>query len=101
MSYDLISQEVTKALNEMIMNDPALREIFPSQPNYRYYINKETKDKYFYTTEKMNRNGKPRYVSGIYRYLKSRRMWKPLAQAGHAKRKDADARALRLFEANR
>lgn len=46
----------------------------------------------------MNRNGKARFVSGIYRYYKTKKVWKPLMQAGHAKRQDAKDRARRLYD---
>jgi len=70
------------------------------QPNYRYYAYDKVGDRYFYTTTKINRNGRPRFVSGIYRYLKTKKQWKLLKEAGHAKRRDADERAERLYKAH-
>lgn len=95
---DNVMTEVNRVFNKLINEDPALRSLLPSQPSYRYYADRRTKNMYFWTTEKMNRKGKARFVSGVYRYYKTTKTWKPLQQAGHAKRRDAKARAWRLYE---
>lgn len=69
----------------------------PSSPSYRFYRNKETGDRYFYTTEKINHKGKPRYVAGIYRYLKTRKVLKMVKKVGFAKRYKAKNKAYSLY----
>lgn len=64
-----------------------------SQPRYRYYPSKDSKDRYFYTCEKINHKGKPRYVAGIYRFLKTKNAYKLVKQSGFAKKKKAMATA--------
>lgn len=69
-----------------------------SQPRWRYFSNKrKSQDMYYWTSEKINHNGKPRYVSGIYKYKKKDQSWTPTKQVGHAKRKDAKARAAKFY----
>ena len=81
-------------LNEM------LARVFPAvvQPAYRYFYHKGQKDRYFWTTETVQHNGKSRYASGIYKYLKSRKAYKLTRERYHAKRKDAKARAQQLYK---
>ncbi len=67
-------------------------------PSYRYFYHKGNKDMFFWTTETVTHNGKPRYASGIYRYVKSKKQWKPTRERFHALRKDAKALALQLFK---
>lgn len=82
-------------------------DFFPSQARYRYWRsnNKSNKsrekDQYFYTTQKINHKGKSRFVSGIYRYRALDKSWTPKMQAGHAKKKDAIARAEKLWKINK
>lgn len=57
--------------------------------SWRYYGDRQPADKYFYTTEKINHKGKPRYVAGIYRYYKGKEQWKKVKQVGFAKKKRA------------
>lgn len=93
-------QNATRALNQMINNDPTLRSLFGSnQASYVYYSHKGSKDEYFYTTQRVKRLGALRYVSGVYRYVKTQKMWKPLKQAGHATKRGAIARAKKLWQA--
>jgi len=61
-----------------------------TRPNYRYYQDKK-KNRYFYTTKKINHKGKPRYVAGIYRYLKTKEQWVLRKQVGFAKKRMAIA----------
>ena len=91
--------DATRNLNRLINNSPVLRNLFASnQANYRYYAKKGSKDRYFYTVHKITHCGHPRFVSGVYRFYKTKKVWKPLYQAGHAKKKDAMDRALRLMK---
>ena len=66
-------------------------------PRLRYFRD-DKKNMFFWTTEKVHHNSKDRYLSGIYIYLKTKNNWKSSKVIGHVKRKDAKARALRLFE---
>lgn len=73
--------------------------------SYLYYTSKNTantsraQDQYFYSTEKNSHKGRVVYVSGVYRYNASKKEWKAMKTAGHAKKKDAIARAKKLMEA--
>ncbi len=97
---DQINTEVSDLLNKMVNSNPDLARFFTtSQPNYRYFSRRSSKDMYFWTTERVNHGGNPRYVSGIYRYYKTKKEWKALKEAGNAKRKDAKSRARKLYEA--
>ena len=81
------------------MSSPTIRKTFqdimPRSPSYHYYTREGSKDRYFYTTEKTNHKGKPRYVAGIYRYLKSKKALKLVKRVGFAKRKRAKEWALK------
>lgn len=59
---------------------------YSAQPRYRYYTRAGSRDRYFYTVEKIDHNGKPRYVAGIYRYMSSKKIWKLVKRSGFAKR---------------
>lgn len=91
--------EPNSVLQKFFNNNPELRAMLPQQANYTYWKNKQTQDMYFYTTHRIYRKGKPRFVSGVYRYIKTKKMWRHIKEAGHAKKKDAIARAYRLFKA--
>src|SRR3990167_8457174 len=66
--------------------------------SYQYYSRKDSKDRYFYTTEKTKHKGKLRYVAGIYRHLKTKNQLKLVKRAGFAKRYKADAWALAMCD---
>jgi hypothetical protein len=83
---------VTEMCNRFIQNDPSLRNAFRS-PRYRYYCRGDSRDRYFWTTEKVNHKGKSRYAAGIYRFLKTRKAFKLVKRAGFAKRYKAEAAA--------
>jgi hypothetical protein len=84
---------------QLVKDHPALQSLFTTHsPAYRYFYHKGNKDQYFWTTEVVKHNGKYRYASGIYRYLKTKRQFKLTNETYHAKRKDAKARALKLWE---
>ena len=82
-------------------------DLFGGQARYTYWQseNKSNKsrarDQYFYTTHKINHRGSPRFVSGVYRYRATDKSWTPMLRAGHAKKKDAIARAKRLKDNNK
>lgn len=78
-----------------------LNTAMPRSPRYRFYAREGSKDRYFYTTEKVNHNGKPRYVAGIYRYISSRKIFKMVKSAGFAKKYKAIAAAERYLEVER
>ena len=95
-------ENTRRELENIINSDPVLRSLFTTRtPSYRYFHHKGSNDQYFWTTEPVKHNGKMRFASGIYRYLKTKKAFR-LTQAGyHAKRKDAKARALRLWGENK
>jgi len=88
-------QDVETAFNEIV------RDLFPEfcarSPSYRYY--RRGKDRCFWTTESVQHDGKSRYASGIYHYLKTKKAYKLTRESYHAKRKDAKARAHQLYQA--
>ena len=76
----------------------------PRSPRWRYYgkrwaLGWDPSNLYFYTTQTVGRP--PRYMSGVYRYIKTRGLWVARQERGHAKRKDAKARALKLYTASK
>lgn len=87
-------------INDIINNSPALREAFeaitPVQPRWRYF-GKKNANRYFWTTERMNHKGKPKFVSGVYKLKKSDGSLTPTRLVGHVKRKDAKTRARKLY----
>mgnify|MGYP001574542938 CR=1 FL=1 len=92
-------EDTRQTLENIINSDPVLRDLFSTRsPSYRYFHHKGSKDQYFWTTEAIKYNGKLRFVSGIYRYLKTQNLYRLTNATYHAKRKDAKARALQLWE---
>ena len=89
------NKEVMEAVNK------CMTAIMPASPNYRYYGSPGSKDQYFYTIEKVLHKNRMRYLSGIYRHIKSKEGWKLVKSSvvGHAKKKGAIAKALRMSEA--
>src|SRR3990167_6448515 len=90
------NDEQMQKVNEVIakaFRDSGLAQMFRS-PRYRHYSREGSRDRYFYTTEKINHLGKSRYVAGIYRFYKTKKMWKCIKKVGFAKRYKADAWAL-------
>jgi ABC-type Zn uptake system ZnuABC Zn-binding protein ZnuA len=92
--------DVQKVFQRMVDEHPYLEDFMftTTSPAYRYFSHRGNNDRYFWTTETVRHNGKPRYASGIYRYLKTKNQYKLTHEAYHAKRKDAKARALKLWE---
>ena len=87
----------------MIELNRCMTAIMPASPNYRYYGSPGSKDQYFYTTDKVLHKDRQRYLSGIYRFVKSKQGWKLVKSSvvGHAKKKDATAKALRMAKEER
>ena len=86
----------------IVENDPTLRGMFTArQPAYRYFSLRGCKDMYFWTTETIMHKGKRRYASGIYRYAASRKTYRLTRAQYHAQRKDAKARAWKLYQTAR
>lgn len=85
-------------MHEALRENPeVVRAIAAMQPRYRYYIRKSTGDRYFWTTEKANHNGKPRFIAGIYRWYKTKKQFKLVRSVGFAKRYKAKQWALAAF----
>jgi len=92
-------EKTRQALENIINSDPVLIQLFTSRsPAYRYYHHKGYKHQYFWTTEPVQHNGKKRFVSGIYHFIKSKNLYKLSKEKYHAKKKDAKIRALQLWE---
>ena len=94
------TERLEQVFNKVIRDNPHLFGRFDTQsPAYRYFWHKRRQgDQYFWTTERVNHNGKPRYASGIYRYIKTQKHYKLTNERYHVKRKDAKARARELWE---
>jgi hypothetical protein len=67
------------------------------QARYRYYAAPD-KDRFFWTTEKINHKGSPKFVAGIYRYLKSKKAYKLVKEVGFARRGRAKQWALDAYK---
>ena len=90
-------------VNKALAENPDLRALLArSSARYIYYQGgKSGQDKYFWTTKKVNHKGKPRYVAGIYRYLKTKKQWKMVKKIGFAKRYKAKQWASDAHEASK
>ncbi len=84
------NEEATRMLNQLI------RQSMPRSPNYRYFQDAK-QNRYFWTTESLEHEGKKRFVSGVYRYFKGKKHWIAKKKIYHAKRNKAKERALRLL----
>jgi hypothetical protein len=88
---------LNRVFRNIVEGDPTLRALFTTRtPSYRYYEDKAG-NRYFHTTETVNRNGKQRYASGVYKHLKAAKKLKLTKVAYHAKRKDAISRQAKLY----
>jgi hypothetical protein len=90
--------DVWRTISDIADHNPDIAALFPRSARWRYYgprgaLGRKPADIYFYTTDRLN----ARYQSGIYRYLKTRKVWKATDVRKHAKRKDAKQRALKLW----
>ena|SRR3972149_9611737 len=88
-------------INKAIAEDPYLRNMLArTQASYRYFSNRTTKDRYFWTTEKIKHKSGSRYVAGIYRYIKSMGKlggYKIVKRVGFARRQRAKQWALNAY----
>jgi len=94
-------EAINDDFRRIIENDPTLRAMFTVRlPSYRYY--EIGKDQYFWTTERVKHKGKMRFASGVYKCLnpkdKVRLAFKLTRECYHVKRKDAKARAWKLYQ---
>ena len=89
-------EEMLADVNQHMM-DVHGYSLFPitRQPNYRYFP--IGKDEYFWTTEPLKHKGKKRFASGVYRYLKTKKQWKLTNERYHVRRRDAKARAYKMY----
>ena len=92
-----IAQETANIINRLALEDPCWQQFLRRQPSYRYFHIKGSDDRFFWTTEPLKQNGKKRFASGVYRFVKTKQLYKLASTRYHAKRKDAKARALALY----
>ena len=88
-------KDINKIANEILNEETG--NTFKN--SFYYYSDGQTKNKYFYTTSKKLKNKDSKrtgYISGVYVYLKSKKIFKARQKKSHAKKKDAIARALNL-----
>ena len=89
---------LTSIVQDIMRTNPEFGKAFMRrQPNYRYFPVKGSHDQPFWTVEPICLRGKKRYASGIYKHIKSRGIMKLTKPRYHLKRKDAKARALKLW----
>ena len=98
-------QQARSDFERILESDPTLRDMAEKmfgrsrQARWRYYGERGARGQhpshlYFYTTERVG----AKFQSGIYHYFKSKKSWMPKEVKGHVRRKDAKARALKLFK---
>lgn len=90
-------QILTGIITRLAQDDPSWGRFFKRQPAYRYFTIKGSNNQPFWTTEPLNHNGHKRFASGIYKYIKSKNMFRLTNAKYHTKRKDAKERALKLY----
>lgn len=93
MNKEDIDAMTRDAMHEL---NRAYGRLMGRQPSYRYYSRTGSLDRYFWTTEKINHKGNPRYVAGIYRHLKTKKQWKLIKKVGFARRHKAKAWSLAM-----
>ena len=96
-TLERLGQEVGNIINRLAQDDPTWGRFLTHTPSYRYYHKRGNKDRYFWTTQTVKYNGKLRFASGIYKHIKTKNALKLTQERYHAKRKDAKARALALY----
>jgi hypothetical protein len=77
----------------------AFNQVF-REPRWRYYGKRgalagHPADVYCYSTEKINGH----FQSWVYRYVRKTQTWKMVKPVKHSRRRDAKARALKLYNA--
>ena len=90
-------REITDIVNRLAQDDPTWNRFLRRQPSYRYFHIKGSNNQYFWTTEPLIHKGHKRFASGIYRFIKSKQSYRLTHEKYHAKRQDAKARALALY----
>ena len=96
-TLDKLGQEIIgNVITRLAQDDPTWGRFLRRQPSYRYFHIKGSQDEYFWTTEPVKHNGHKRFASGIYKFIKSKQLFRLTKEKYHAKRKDAKARALEL-----
>jgi len=93
-----LGEEVGNIINRLAQDDPSWGRFLIHTPAYRYFHKRGNKDRYFWTTQTVKHNGKLRFASGVYKFLKTKNVLKLTQERYHAKRKDAKARAWQLYE---
>jgi hypothetical protein len=90
-------------IGDLLKKNPQIAELFGAvrEPNYRYFQVKNVR--FCWTTEKIEHNGKKRFVAFIRRELlskkrKNTRYFKTGKKVYFARRKKAKARALKWYE---
>jgi hypothetical protein len=80
--------ETAQQMFERIINShpDLVRALARRQPSYRFYQDRATQSRYFYTTERIKHGQGMKYVAGIYRYLKTRKAYKLVKRVGFARR---------------
>lgn len=94
-------QEATNIINRLAQDDPTWGRFLRRQPHYRYFRLKGSNDECFWTIEPVKHNGHKRFASGIYKFIKSKNLYRLTNEKYHAKRKDAKARALELWQSHK
>ena len=85
---------LTKAFHQAL-RDSGLDRMFRS-PSYRYVTRSDSKDRYFWTTQKVRHKNGSKYVAGIYRDLKTKNQMKLVKRVGFAKRYKAKSAAIAM-----
>ena len=97
-----ISEDILGTIiQDLARTDPTWNRFLQRSPNYRYFKIKGSLDRPFWTIEHINHNGHKRFASGIYRFIKSKQLYRLTNEKYHAKRKDAKARALKLWQSHK
>ena len=97
-TLDRLGQDVGNIITRLAQDDPTWNRFLSMSPAYRYFHHKGSQDRYIWTTQTVKHNNAERYASGIYKYIKTKDILKLTHSKYHARRKDAKARALTLYE---
>lgn len=82
-----INREMNDRINKALMSSPMFRNMFSRNQADYIYLEDKNKNRYFYTTQKIEHKGLLRYVAGIYKYKKTKNQFKLLKKVGFAKKK--------------
>ena len=86
--------EIERVFNKVLQIDPSMARVLGgNQADYRYYSHKGSKDRYFYTVQKITHKSGKKYVAGVYRFIKSKDSYKLVRKAGFGKKRTAIERA--------